>query len=50
MNRLRQAKSMTSPATYLLAAAYALSGKSQIAKELLTQAQKIRRQSHDFGL
>lgn len=41
MNRLRQAKSMTSPATYLLAAAYALSGKSQVAKELLTQAQKL---------
>ena len=32
---------MTPPATYLLAAAYAMAGKSQLATELLAQAQKL---------
>ena len=41
MNRLRQSKGLTAPAAYLLAAAFAHSGRPQVAKELLTQAQKL---------
>lgn len=42
MNRLRQVKNLTAPAGNTLAAAFALTGKKQVAIELLAQVAKLK--------